>query len=81
MMTRSEKYRLMDIIWLTVIDYSTKTPITKVCNAVIQRLKDEGYEVEVLNNNRDFRILNVDGQKFRILRNFGWSKYDVIMRD
>jgi len=80
-MTSFEKYRLMDIIWGTVIDYSTKEPITKVCKVVLQRLKDEGYEAEILNNNRDFRIIRVEDQRYRVLRNFAWSKYDLIMID
>lgn len=81
-MTSFEKYRLMDIIWRMVIDYSAHTySLPNVCKEVCQRLKDEGYEPEIIGNNRDYRIIRVEDQKYRILRNSGWGKYDVLMND
>lgn len=81
-MTSFEKYRLMDVIWSMVIDYSTATySIGKVCNEVMRRLKDEGYQPEIVGGNRSHRIIKVDDQKYRIVKNLGWGKYDLIMCD
>lgn len=80
-MSSFEKYRLMDILWVTVIDYCTKDPISKPLKAVLQRLKDEGYTAQVLNNDRDFRVVQVQDQRYRIVRNRAWTKCDLIMVD
>lgn len=81
-MTSNEKYRLLEGILGIVHDYSVNAySITKVVNVVLERLKSEGYQPEVLNNNRDFRVVKVEDEKFRILRNPGWGRYDVIMVD
>ena len=81
-MTSYEKYGLLDRIWLKVIDYSTRTySLPRVCNEVSKMLQDLGYRTEIIGNNRDYRILKVDDQPFRIIREKGWSKYDVRMMD
>ena len=80
-MDSTEKYRLMNVIWGTVIDYSTKEPISKVCDAVCKRLNEEGYDPKIEGTNRGFRIVRVQDQRYRVLRNAGWGKYDLIMID
>ena len=81
-MTSFEKYRLMDVIWSMVIDYSTATySIGTVCKEVVRRLRDEGYQPEIVGGNRSHRIIKVDDQKYRIVKNLGWGKYDLIMCD
>ena len=77
-MTDFGKYNLMDKIWATVYDYSTRDPISKPLKAVVQRLKDEGYTVDLLDGGRDFQIIKVDDEKFKIVRKKEWSKYDVL---
>ena len=81
-MTNNEKYRLMDIIWLMVSGYSIATySIGKVCKEVVKRLKDEGYQPEIIGSNREYRIIKVEDQKYRVLKNHGWGKYDLLMID
>ena len=82
-MTSYDKYTLMDKIWRKTRDYNTATySLPKVCREVIELLKSEGYDVLVVDEkHRDYRIIQIDDQKWRIIRNKGWGKYDVVMID
>lgn len=82
-MTSYDIYHLMDVIWIKVIGYSTATySLPKVCREVIDLLKSEGYDVAVVDDkHRDFRIIRVEDQKWKIVRYKGWDKYDVLMVD
>ena len=80
-MTSYEKYRLMDILWAMVIDYSTSVySLPRVCREVLMRLSSEGYQAEVIKDgHRDSCLIKIDDQQFRIIRNSGWGKYDLVM--
>jgi hypothetical protein len=73
----------MDKIWRKTRDYSTATySLPRVCREVINLLKSEGYDVSVVDDkHRDYRIIQIEDQQWKIVRNNGWSQYDVLMID
>lgn len=75
------EYDVLIQIFRFIRDYSTSTyTLPQVCNALVLYLQDYGYDVEITDSkHRDFRNLRVNSFNYRIIRNTGWSAYDVVM--
>ena len=77
----TNEYDVLIQIFRFIRDYSTSTyTLPHVCNSLVLYLQDYGYDVEVTDSrHRDFKNLRVNDFKYRLIRNAGWSSYDVIM--
>ena len=43
-------------------------------------MEGAGYQVQLTDEkHRDYKIIQVEDQKYKIVRNKGWTTYDVIM--
>lgn len=75
------EYDILLDIFRFIRDYSTDTyTLPDVCRRLIRHMQSSGYEVQVIDNShRDYRIIQVETQLYRIARNKGWSTYDVVM--
>lgn len=81
-MSSYEKYRLLDTIWVHARDYTVSMyTLPKVCTEILRLLNDMGYKAETLPGDRNSKIILVNDQRFRIVRNKGWNQYDVLMID
>ena len=72
--------RIADIIFGIIRDYSPSIySLTRACDELIRILKQNGHEDAYLEpgNGRNSRSVRVDGHRFRIVRNAGWTHYDV----
>ena len=76
----NNEYDILLRIFRFVRDYSTETcTITKVCRELIKDLKSSGHDVETVDvHHRDFRIIQVNGHRYKIIRYPEWTRYDVI---
>ena len=76
-----EMYRILNLIFRIVRNYSTKLyTLPQVCKQVIEELKSYGYNVAVIDSkHRDFRLIEVDGHTFKVLRWKNWNTYDVVV--
>jgi len=74
---------VIDIIFRELQNYSTRnTTITTVTSAVIQVLKEYGYTVtEDPDKLMGSRVIEVDGHRYRIVRNRDWLRYYVTQLD
>lgn len=81
-MTSFEKYHLLDIIWGHSRDYTVSMySMPKVCSEILRLLSNMGYYAKILPGDRSSKIIQVDDQRFRIVRNKGWNQYDVVLVD
>ena len=79
-MTSFVKYSILDIIWKTLMDYSTLTyTLPQACRNAVDVLKTYGYEAEIFGNKRDSRIIQIEDTQYRIVRNKGWNRFEVIL--
>ncbi len=74
------EYDILLKIFRFVRNYSTATyTMPQVFNALIQYLKDSEYQVETIDEkHNNYKILQVEGQRYKIIRWPQWSSYDVI---
>lgn len=75
------EYDVLLEIFRFIRDYNTGVyTLPDVCRRLIRHLQASGYEVQLTDNShRDYRIVQVETQLYKIVRNKGWSTYDVIM--
>lgn len=75
------EYDILLDIFRFIRDYAVSTyTLPDVFKRTVQFLKEAGYTVEIVDDmHRDYKILQVETQRYRIVRNKGWSTYDVIM--
>jgi len=75
------EYDVLIDIFRFIRDYHTGTyTLPDVCRKLIRHMQSSGYEVQTVDNNhRDYWIIRVEDQRYKIVRNKGWSSYEVIM--
>ena len=75
------EYDLLLEIFRVIRNYSTSTyTLPNVFKELIQYMKDGGYRIEVIDEkHRDYKILQVEAQRYKIIRWKEWSSYDVVM--
>lgn len=75
------EYDVLITIFRFVRDYHTGTyTLPDVCRKLLQYLVDAGYQAEIVDgNHRDYKIIQVETQRYKLTRYKGWSTYDVIM--
>lgn len=75
------EYDALIDIFRFIRDYAVSTyTLPDVCNRLIKHLTGGGYQAEIVDGkHRDYKIIRVETQLYRIIRNKGWSTYDVIM--
>lgn len=72
----------LGIIFDIVRRYSTTYPLPFVLSEVVRYMKDLGYPVTVLDQaHRNYKLLQVGGHTYRIVRNKGWTSYEVLAVD
>ena len=78
-----DMYRILNIIFRIVRNYSTRLySLPQVCKQVIEELKAYGYTVTVTDDkHRGYRIIQVDGHHFKVIRWKDWLSYDVLAID
>lgn len=76
-----EVYRILNRILSILYCYTTyHDTLPAVCKDVVKEMKSYGYDVAVTDDrHRDYRLITVDGHLFRIVRERGWMRYDVIL--
>lgn len=73
------EYDILLEIFRFIRDYSTAAyTLPDVCRKLMKHLRAGGYTAELTNINKDAKLVQVDGFRYRILRHDGWSTYDVI---
>lgn len=74
---------IRSIIFDVVRRYSTTTyTLPFVLSEVVKYMKSLGYPVTVLDQaHRNYKLLQVGGHTYRIVRNKGWTSYDVLVVD
>ena len=75
------EYDVLLEIFRFIRDYATSTyTLPDVCRRLIRYMQSSGYEVQTIDNDhRDYKIIQVETQRYKIVRNKGWSTYEVIM--
>lgn len=75
------EYDILLDIFRFIRDYDTHTyTLPSVCRLLIKHLAGGGYQAEIVDGkHRDYKIIRVETQLYRIVRNKGWSTYEVIM--
>ena len=75
------EYDMLLNIFRFIRDYDTHTyTLPSVCRLLIKHLEGEGYHAEIVDTeHRDCKIIRVETQRYKIVRNKGWSTYEVIM--
>lgn len=73
------EYDILLEIFRFIRDYSTSAyRLSDVCRKLMKHLADSGYTATITNENRDSKVVTIEGHRYRILRHDGWSTYDVI---
>ena len=75
------EYEVLIEIFSFLRDYAISTyTLPDVCRRLVKFMEGAGYQVQVLDEkHRDYKIIQVENQKYKIVRNKGWTTYDVIM--
>ncbi len=75
------EYDVLIEIFQFIRDYAISTyTLPDVCRRLVKFLEGAGYQVQVLDEkHRDYKIIQVENQKYKIIRNQGWTTYDGIM--
>lgn len=75
------EYDVLIDIFRFIRDYATYAyTLPDVCRKLLKHLESEGYQVQLVDaDHRDYRIIQVEAQRYKILRLKGWTTYDVIM--
>lgn len=73
------EYDILLDIFRYVRDYSTATyTLPQVCRGLVQHMKDAGYQVEIVDSkHHDYRIVQVEEHRYKIVRFPEWCRYDV----
>lgn len=80
-MNNMNEYDVLIEIFRFVRDYHTRTyTLPDVCRKLLKYLQDTGYQAEIVDDkHRDYKIIQVETQRYKLTRYKGWSTYDVIM--
>lgn len=80
-MNNLNEYEVLLEIFRFIRDYHSGTyTLPDVCRRLIRHMQSSGYEVQITDtSHRDYRIIQVETQRYKIVRNKGWSTYEVIM--
>lgn len=75
------EYDVLLEIFSFVRGYSTSTySLPSVLKKLIQYMKDGGYKVQVVDDtHRDYKIIQVETQRYKLIRFKDWCTYDVQM--
>lgn len=75
------EYDILLDIFRFIRDYPVSAyTLPDVCKGLIKHLEGGGYQAEIVDSkHRDYKIIRVETQLYRIVRNKGWSTYDVVM--
>lgn len=75
------EYEVLIEIFRFIRDYATSAyTLPDVCRRLVKFLEGAGYDVQLTDEkHRDYKIIQVENQKYKIVRNKGWTTYDVIM--
>ena len=78
---RDNEYDTLMRMFRFVRDYHPSTySLPMVCRLLVEHMNNGGYDAILLDDNaRDYRIVQVDDRKYKIIRNHGWSYYEVRM--
>lgn len=73
------EYDILLDIFRFIRDYSAETyTLPDVCQKLIKHLTSMGYTATLTNADRNTKLVQVEGYRYKILHHDGWSKYDVI---
>ena len=75
------EYDILLDIFRFIRDYAVSTyTLPDVCKKLIKHLTGGGYQAEIVDGkHRDYKIIQVETQRYKLTRYKGWSTYDVIM--
>ena len=67
-------------VWGFVRDYYPGTySLPDVTRRLLDHMRAEGHDADLIDGeHRNYKVVKIDGMRFRIIRRPGWSSYDVI---
>lgn len=79
-MNEVNEYDILLDIFRFIRDYSTDTySLPDVCRKLVKHLRSSGYDPTLTSIDRNSKLVQVEGYKYKILRQKDWSTCDVIM--
>ena len=74
----TDTYVIDNRIFRFIMGYSIREiSLPKITENLIEYIQSMGYDASIVDDkHRDYRIIEVDGHHFRIVRNKDWLRYD-----